>query len=110
MDFFVSLLIALPICVLIVGGTFFILGKAGKKHVVFEFKDHIIEVFTSSTGARFVVDGIEEDGGKRYGYDFHFDFIKKIGNDVIRVYITRQQGVIPEIKLYVNDEKQDIEY
>lgn len=83
--------------------------RATKKHVLFNYNGHKIEIFTGMMSAKFVVDGIVVDSGKRYGHSFHFDFIKKLDNDTIRVYITRK-AIAPEIKLYINDEKQDIEY
>lgn len=83
--------------------------RAMKKHVLFNHNGHKIEILTGIISAKFVVDGIVVDSGKRYGHSFHFDFIKKLDNDTIRVYITRK-AIAPEIKLYINDEKQDIEY
>ena len=74
-----------------------------RRHVVYEFKGHKIEVLSGLVSAKFVVDGELVDSGTRWGYDFHFDFVKKIDNDTIKIFITRK-FIVPEIKIYLNDE------
>lgn len=103
--------IALPIvliaaCVIPI---YFFSYKPSRRHMEFEFKGHKIEVFTFLTSAKFLIDSELVDSGKRLGYDYHFDFIKKIDDDTIRIFITKSFAS-PEIKLYINDEKQNIDY
>ena len=86
-----------------------IFGLLAKKHVVFDFKGHKIEILTRMLGAKFIVDGVVVDEGSRYIYSYHFDFVKKIENDTIKVYVARK-FMTPEIKVFVNDEKFNINY
>ena len=77
--------------------------------MIYEYKGHKIEVFTTLYSAKFLIDGKIVDEGKRRGYVSHYDFIQKIDKDTIRIFITRSHWS-PEIKLYINDEKQDVQY
>lgn len=84
-------------------------NKRAKRHMLCEYKNHKIEVLTTLYSAKFLIDGKIVDEGKRYGYVSHYDFIHKIEDDTIRIFITRSHWN-PEIKLYINDEKQEIQY
>ncbi len=101
------------VLVLVVMGIMFaifftIYAKKARRHAIFEHQGHKIEIITRFFGAKLVVDDKTIDEGSRYN-NYHFDFIHKIGKDTIKVYITRKV-LSPEIKVFINDEKKDIEY
>ncbi len=91
-------------CIVVIVAVFiFVNAKLMRKHMVYEFNGHKIEVFTSATRMTFLVDEIIEDELRWGGGGV--TFLKKIDNDVIKIFINGYH-----IRLFINDEKQNITY
>ena len=103
------ILATLLLCAIIFIPLIIYVSKKMRRHVLYDYNGHKIEVFTYMTSAKFVVDGQLIDSGSRMGQNYNYQFVHKIDNDVIKVFINMVVAS-PEIKLYINDEKQNINY
>lgn len=83
--------------------------KTMRRHVIYEHYGHKIEIFTYMFSAKLVIDGQIVDSGTRVGQNYNYQFLHKLGDDVIKVFINMKVWS-PEIKLYINDERQNINY
>lgn len=81
--------------------------KKFRVRVLYEYNGHKIEIINKFYSTKLVVDGKLVDTSHRSPYERNSTLIYKMDEDVIRV----NTGNYPEvIKLYINDEKQNINY
>ncbi len=96
-------LIGIALVAVLIVGFILLNAKMMRNHMTYDFKGHKIEVFTSASRMSFFVDGILEDELRWGGGGV--TFLKKFDNDVIKIFINGNH-----IRLFINDEKQDIKY
>ncbi len=96
-------LIGIALVVAIIVGFTLLNAKMMRNHLIYDFKGHKIEVFTSATQMSFLIDGVLEDELRWGGGGV--TFLKKIDGDEIKIFINGNH-----IRLFINDEKQDIKY
>ena len=96
-------LIGIALVAILIVGFILLNAKMMRNHLTYDFKGHKIEVFTSATKMSFLVDDVLEDELRWGGGGV--TFLKKIESDVIKIFINGNH-----IRLFINDEKQDIKY